>query len=99
MLKLGHAGEQTEKITEKMKKIVTKLKNRNCQENIEYIKSDLTKLKEAGDINLRLGFSKIDANANEKACKFREARKTMVKKVNHQLESQLMEFQDLNTYI
>ena len=99
MLKLGFAGEKTENVIDKMHKIVKKLKSRNCQENIEAIKSDLTKLKESGDTNLRLGLSKIDAKANKNAEKFGEARKSMVGKANDQLESELMEFQGLNTYI
>ena len=82
MVKLGFAGEKTENVIDKMHKIVKKLKSRNCQENIEAIKSDLTKLKESGDTNLRLGLSKIDAKANENAEKFGEARKSMVTKAN-----------------
>lgn len=73
----------------------------NCKKQIDEIKTQLIKLRNTGDQNLRLGFSKIDFNAEEKAANFREARYEKLKgqNIDMDLETKMMEFQDLNTYI
>jgi len=58
-------------------------------------------MRQNNESNLRLGFSKIDFNAEEMAADFRERRSQMLsgEMRDTELEEKMMEFQDINTYI
>ncbi len=74
------------------------MKLRDSQGEIKTLKHQLSKLRQSSDAALRLGFSKIDFNAEEKAAAFRASR-MLGGDANYDLESKMMEFSDVNTYI
>lgn len=100
-LKVAKNADVSETAEAKLVKLIKKMGQHDSKAQVEDIKKQLLKLRQSTDTNLRLGFSKIDFNAEEMAAKFRERRKEMLEgqHIDIDLEQNMMEFQDINTYI